>query len=120
MDARFRVVVRWAALILLGVAAGGLTSWVGVGSLAVLTGAVVAFVMWAFVGATIWASYLRSDQQGALLGPGLFRAVNLGFFAAGVIVGAATFVSAVAVAIAGAAGLVAILLTRERGRSTEP
>jgi hypothetical protein len=79
VDERFRVVVRWAALILLGVGAGGLASWVGVGPFAVLAGVVVAFVGGVFVGATIWATYLRSGRQDDLLGPSLFRAVSVGF-----------------------------------------
>jgi hypothetical protein len=112
VDERFRVVVRWAALILLGVGAGGLASWVGVGPVAVLAGAVVTFACCVFVGATIWASYLRSDQQGALLGPWLFRAVSLGFFGAGGVVGALTGAS-VAIAIAAVTGVVVLLMTRE-------
>jgi len=97
MDERFRVVVPWAALILLGVAAGGFASWVGVATIAMLAGAVVAFSSGIFVFASVWASYLpsrRGDGDG-LAAPGLFRAVDLGFFGAGVIVGAVTFVGAI-------------------------
>ena len=110
MDERFRVVARWAALILLGVGAGGLASWVGVASFAVPIGAVVAFVCCVFVGATIWATYLRSDRQDDLLGPGVFRAVSLAFFGAGVVVGALTGVS-VAIVIAATTGLIVVVLT---------
>ena len=117
MDERFRVVVRWAALILLGLGAGGLAWWVGVGSFAVLGGAVIALVCCVFVGASIWATYLRTDRQGDLAGPGLFRAVSLGFFGAGVIVGALTVGAIAAIAIAAAAGLIVLLLTREADRS---
>ncbi|MFL5682083.1 MAG: hypothetical protein ACJ77V_03510 [Chloroflexota bacterium] len=111
MDERFRVVVRWAALILLGVGAGGLASWVGVGPFAVLAGVVVAFVGGVFVGATIWATYIRSGRQDDLLGPSLFRAVSVGFLGVGVVVGALSSVG-VGIAIAAAAGLVVLLINR--------
>ena len=120
MDDRFRVVVRWAALILLGVAAGGFASWVGVATFAMLAGAVVAFGCGVFVFASVWASYLpsrRGDGDG-LAGPGLFRAVDLGFLSAGVIVGAVTFGGAIAIVIAATAGLVVLLLTRGSDPST--
>jgi hypothetical protein len=127
MNERFRVVVRWAATILIGVAVGGLAGLLGGGLVATLTGAVVLFGCGLFVGATIWATYLPAlgdprrtqdtgemEQQADLLGPGLFRAVALGFFGAGVCVGGLTAVGGVAVAIAGAAGLIVFLATAER------
>jgi hypothetical protein len=120
MDERFRVVVRWASLILLGVAAGGLASWVGVATLAMLAGAVVAFGCGVFVFASVWATYLPSRRGNGddLAGPGLFRAVDFAFFGAGVIVGAVTFGGVIASAIAATSGLVALLLTRDSGSST--
>ncbi len=126
MSDRFRVVARWAALILVGVAVGGLASWLGAATVAVLVGAVVLFVCGVVVGATVWATYIPSlgrsrrqpgtweiDEQDQLLGAGLFRAVALGFLGAGVLVGGLTSLAAAGVAIVGVAGGIVLLITRD-------
>ena len=126
MSDRFRVAVRWAALILIGVAAGGLASQVGSATVAVLAGAVGLFVCGIIVGATVWATYIPAlgrsrrppgtweiEEQGDLLGAGLFRAVALGFLGAGVIVGGLTSLSIAAIAIAAAAGAIVLVITRD-------
>jgi hypothetical protein len=130
MSEAFRVVVRWIATILIGAATGGAASQLGAGTAATLVGAVLLLGSGVFVGATIWATYIpivahpgrppepgEMEEQTDLRGPGLFRSVSLGFFGAGLCVGGLTAVGGY-LAIAAAAGVIALLLTLEpRGSS---
>ena len=125
MNEAFRVVVRWIATILIGAASGGAASQLGAGTAATLLGAVLLLGCGVFVAATIWATYVpmlahprgplepgEREEPTDLRGPGLFRAVSLGFFGAGLCVGGLTAVGGY-LAIAAAPGVIALLLTLE-------
>ena len=126
VSARYRVVARWAALILIGVATGGLASLLGGETAAILIGAVVLFVCGVIVAATIWATYMASlgrsrrppgtweiEKQDDLVGAGLFWAVALGFLGAGVLVGGLTSLAIAPIGIVGAAGAIVLMVTRD-------
>lgn len=130
MNEAFRTVVRWISLILIGAALGGVISTLGAGTIAAAIGGPLLLGSGVFVGATIWATYIpflahpgrpadleETQDQADLAGPGLFRAVNIGFFAAGLCGGALTTVGGYLV-IAAVAGVIALLLTLDPRRTT--
>src|SRR4051794_6503167 len=104
--------MRWAAVLLTGAGLGGLAALNGYSVVATALGGVLSLISLAIVSATVLATYFTSGPVSQLAGSGLFRAVTLGFFGAGLAAGGLMTV-AWPLVIAGLAGLVVLLLTRE-------
>ena len=120
VNATFRAVVRWAATMLIGVGIGGTVALLGQPILAVGVGGLMLLVGGVIVGATMQTTWLllplrRPEdwraEYASLLTPGLFRAVTAGFLGAGICVGGLA-PSGLSLALAAAAGLVGLVLTR--------
>jgi hypothetical protein len=105
---------------LIGVGIGGVVVLLGLPILAVGLGGVMVLVGGIIVGATMQTTWLllplrrpedRRAEYASLLTPGLFRAVTVGFLGAGICVGGLA-PGGRPLALASAAGLVGLVLTR--------
>ena len=111
------------AIVLVGGGLGAGAGAIGIGEPVALVGAILALVaclivLWAGVNwniEVVQAWRVSGPFLGyEILSPGFFRMVIVGFFGCGLIIGSMTSMSVLMV-IAGAAGLILLVLVRERG-----
>ena len=132
MEELFRIVVRWIAVFLIGIAAGNVATAAGHVQVTALLGALGVIVGALFVSASVQAGQrfyvsrlgrviTEEDraQMNSLAGPGLHRATVLGFGAAGVTAGALAPALLVG-AVAAAAAVVVLVTGRWSGSDKGP